>query len=130
MAFCEPPARSRRSIRRSELLGRVDELGKLSPDTVRGLPRSTTRAPGPKVRELIALAVAITTRCDGCIAVPSKAAVGHGAKRDRGIERATALSPGYPAQRLSRTAHSRRPESASSEIRAKSESWSKLDLTE
>jgi AhpD family alkylhydroperoxidase len=36
----------------------------------------------PKVHELIALAVAVTTRCDGCIAVHTKAAVEKGASRE------------------------------------------------
>jgi AhpD family alkylhydroperoxidase len=72
---------------RGELMGRVEELGKLSPDTVRGLvtlDNAGAKADhlGPKVRELIALAVAVTTRCDGCIAVHSKAAVDHGATRE------------------------------------------------
>lgn len=33
----------------------------------------------PKIRELIALAVAVSTRCDGCISVHTKKAVEHGA---------------------------------------------------
>lgn len=33
----------------------------------------------PKIHELIALAVAVTTRCDGCISVHTKKAVEHGA---------------------------------------------------
>ncbi|RQR52670.1 carboxymuconolactone decarboxylase family protein [Burkholderia sp. Bp9125] len=32
----------------------------------------------PKIHELIALAVAVTTRCDGCISVHTKKAVEHG----------------------------------------------------
>lgn len=72
---------------RTELLGRVGELGTLSPDTVRGLvtlDNAGAKADHlrPKVRELIALAVAVTTRCDGCIAVHSKAAVDHGATQE------------------------------------------------
>ncbi len=35
-----------------------------------------------KVHELIALAVAVTTRCDGCISVHTKKAVEHGASRE------------------------------------------------
>ena len=72
---------------RDELLGRVGELGKLTPDTLRGvvsLDRAGEKANhlGPKMRELIALAVAVTTRCDGCIAVHSKAAIEHGATEE------------------------------------------------
>jgi len=54
-------------------------LAKLSPDTVRGY--ATLSGAGaktghlePKTRELIALAVAISLRCDGCIAVHVEAA--------------------------------------------------------
>ncbi len=69
---------------RDQLLGRVGELGKLSPDTLRGLVTldhagEKTNHLDAKTRELIALAVAVTTRCDGCITIHSKAAVGHGA---------------------------------------------------
>jgi AhpD family alkylhydroperoxidase len=72
---------------RSELLGRVGELGKMSPDTIRGVVALDTAGDkanvlGAKTRELIALAVAVTTRCDGCIAVHSKAALEHGASRE------------------------------------------------
>lgn len=72
---------------RDQLLGRVGDLAKLSPDTVRGLQtldgagEKTGHLDG-KTRELIALAVAVTTRCDGCIAVHTKAAAGHGATRE------------------------------------------------
>ncbi|MDE2515458.1 MAG: carboxymuconolactone decarboxylase family protein [Rhodospirillales bacterium] len=69
---------------RDQIAGRVGELGKLSPDTVKGL--STLDHAGEKAghldaktRELIALAVAVTTRCDGCITFHSKAAIEHGA---------------------------------------------------
>jgi len=72
---------------RSELLGRVEDLANLSPDTVRGLVTldsagAKTNRLTPKIRELIALAVAVTTRCDGCIAVHSKAAIENGATRE------------------------------------------------
>jgi AhpD family alkylhydroperoxidase len=35
-----------------------------------------------KTRELIALAVAVTVRCDGCIAIHTQAAISHGATRE------------------------------------------------
>ena len=35
-----------------------------------------------KTRELISLAVAVTTRCDGCIAGHVEAAIGYGATRE------------------------------------------------
>jgi AhpD family alkylhydroperoxidase len=37
---------------------------------------------GAKIRELIALAVAVTLRCDGCIAVHTAAATRHGATKE------------------------------------------------
>lgn len=69
---------------RHQLLGRVGEFGKLSPDTVKGLATlddagGKTNHLESKTRELIALAVAVTTRCDGCITVHAKAAIEHGA---------------------------------------------------
>lgn len=72
---------------RGALLGRVGEFAKLSPDTVKGLlvldhAGDKANHLGPKIRELIALAVAVTTRCDGCIAVHSKAALDSGATEE------------------------------------------------
>ena len=59
---------------RKELKGRIGEIGKLSPDTVKGYATlanagAQTNHLDAKTRELIALAVAVTTRCDGCITV-------------------------------------------------------------
>ncbi|MGW1424507.1 carboxymuconolactone decarboxylase family protein [Bradyrhizobium manausense] len=67
-----------------ELLGRIGELGRLSPDTLKGYMTlsaagNTTGMLTPKIRELIALAVAVTSRCDGCITVHADAALKHGA---------------------------------------------------
>ena len=50
-----------------ELLGRIGEIGKLSPDTLRGYQTlsaagSKTNHLDAKTRELISLAVAVTTR--------------------------------------------------------------------
>lgn len=57
---------------RSELMQRLGELGKLTPETMSvvalGNAGNKTDLYGRKVRELIALACAVTTRCDGCIA--------------------------------------------------------------
>ena len=72
---------------RKELMGRVGELGKLSPDILAGY--QTLSAAGKKTnhldaktRELIALAVAVTTRCDGCIAVHAAEAARLGVSRE------------------------------------------------
>ncbi|MDO5614076.1 MAG: carboxymuconolactone decarboxylase family protein [Paracoccus sp. (in: a-proteobacteria)] len=72
---------------RKQLMTRIGEIGKRSPGTVKGY--QTLSAAGAetghldaKTRELIALAVAVTTRCDGCIAVHSAEAVKQGATPD------------------------------------------------
>jgi len=67
---------------RKELLGRIGEIGKITPDTVKGyqtLSGASTGSLDAKTRELIALAVAVTTRCDGCITVHTAEAIKHGA---------------------------------------------------
>lgn len=69
---------------RDSLLERVGDYAKYSPDVVRGLTAIDNAAAKsgrlePKVHELIALAVAVTTRCDGCISVHTQKAVEHGA---------------------------------------------------
>jgi len=71
---------------RDTLMGRVGELGKLSPDSVGGYMMasgagSKTGHLDEKTRQLISLAVAVTTRCDGCISVHAQKAVENGATR-------------------------------------------------
>ncbi len=72
---------------RQQLAQRIGEIGQLSPETVRGyrgLSHAGDKANllGAKTRELIALAVAVTRQCDGCIAVHSDAALKAGATRE------------------------------------------------
>lgn len=72
---------------RKELLGRIGEIGKLSPDTLAGYQTLTkagqkTGHLDARTRELIGLAVAVTTRCDGCITVHVGEALKHGASRE------------------------------------------------
>ena len=69
---------------RSSLLARVGDFAKQSPDVVRGLATmdgaaAKTGHRAPKIHELISLAVAVTTRCDGCIAVHTQKAAEAGA---------------------------------------------------
>jgi AhpD family alkylhydroperoxidase len=71
----------------NQLTAAVTSFGKLSPDTVKGY--ATVGAAGEKAgrlgaktRELIALAVAVSLRCDGCIAFHTAAARKHGAGKD------------------------------------------------
>ena len=72
---------------RRQLAAGVKEIGQLSPDTIKGYValgsagQKTDRL-GAKVRELIALAVAVTLRCDGCITVHTEAAIKCGATRE------------------------------------------------
>ena len=71
----------------NELLGRVGEFAQLSPDTLigyqalAGAGKKTGRL-DEKTRELISLAVAVTTRCDGCLAIHTQAAKQAGASRE------------------------------------------------
>lgn len=72
---------------RGALIGRVGDFAKLSPDVLRGL--NIMEASGdktgkiePKMHEIIALAVAVTTRCDGCIAVHGRKAIELGASEE------------------------------------------------
>lgn len=69
----------------------IAEIAKLSPDTVRGYAALSHAAAktgklDAKTHELIALAVAVTRQCDGCITVHTDAAVKHGASREEIME--------------------------------------------
>ena len=70
-----------------QLLATIGEIAKLNPGTVRGY-RELSEAGGKrdllgaKMRELIALAVAVTRQCDGCITIHTDAALKHGATRE------------------------------------------------
>jgi len=72
---------------RKHLAQRVGEISKLSPEIARSY-RELSQAGeksnvlGAKTRELIALAVAVTRQCDGCIAVHTEAALKNGATRE------------------------------------------------
>lgn len=70
-----------------EIGANLAELMKLSPDTVRGYQtlsaaNSKTGKLDEKTRQLISLAVAVTTRCDGCIVVHTDAALKAGATKE------------------------------------------------
>ncbi len=70
-----------------QIVSTIGEIGKLSPGTVHGYAElsnagSKTGVLDAKTRELIALAVAVTRQCDGCITVHTDAAVKHGATRE------------------------------------------------
>jgi AhpD family alkylhydroperoxidase len=77
----------------TQLMTTIGEIGKINPELIKGY-QALSDAPAKKhldakTRELIALAVAVTTRCDGCITVHTSEAVKAGATRE---EIAEALS--------------------------------------
>jgi AhpD family alkylhydroperoxidase len=108
----------------SELLNTIGKLGQLSPDTVRGYRTLSdagqkTNHLDEKTRQLIALAVAVTTRCDGCITVHTSAAMKAGASKEEIAEAlgvAVALNAGaalvYSARVLDAYAAKSQPELA------------------
>ena len=70
-----------------QLVANIAQIGKISPDIIRGYRElsdagAKTGKLDAKTRELIALAVAVTRQCDGCITVHTDAAVKHGATRE------------------------------------------------
>ena len=72
---------------RRQLNDGVKNIAKLSPDTVKGYlalsgAGAQTGKLDAKTRELIAIAVAVSLRCDGCIATHVEAASKHGATRE------------------------------------------------
>ena len=72
---------------RSDILGRSGDFGKLAPEVLKGVltidrAGSKTQRLDEKTRELISLACAVTTRCDGCISVHAEAAVKAGASEE------------------------------------------------
>jgi len=87
---------------RKQLAVGVKEIGQLSPDTIKGYIELSSAGQkknllGAKTRELIALAVAVTARCDGCITVHTEAAIKHGATNEEIAEAlgvATAVNAG------------------------------------
>jgi AhpD family alkylhydroperoxidase len=72
---------------RDHLLANVGKMQQLTPDTVKGYLTASgagrrTGHLDEKTRQLIALAVAVTTRCDGCISIHSNEALKAGANRE------------------------------------------------
>jgi len=72
---------------RKQLVAGVGEIAKISPDTVRGYATvggaaAKTDHLGAKTRELIAMAAAVSLRCDGCIAIHTAEARKLGASKE------------------------------------------------
>ena len=75
----------------SEVKSRIGGIAKLNPDVVKGYTGISNAKPAnprldDKTRELIALAVAVTRQCDGCIVVHTNAAKKHGATQEEIME--------------------------------------------
>ena len=69
----------------------IGDLGRVGPETIRGYRAlgdagSKKDLLGAKTRELIALAVAVTRQCDGCITIHTAAALKQGATREEIVE--------------------------------------------
>jgi AhpD family alkylhydroperoxidase len=70
-----------------QVMAGAQELAQHSPDTLRGVgllaaAGAKTNRLDARTRELIALAVAVTTRCDGCIAVHAAEAIKLGISKE------------------------------------------------
>ena len=75
----------------SELSGAIKEVRGGAPDVMKGFSAIAqaalkANALDTKTKELIALAIAVATRCDGCIAFHAEAAVKQGASREEVLE--------------------------------------------
>ncbi|HEY8593888.1 MAG TPA: carboxymuconolactone decarboxylase family protein [Devosiaceae bacterium] len=75
----------------AQLNRRTSVLRKGAPEVMAGFSALATAAGkdgalSPKIKELIALAISITARCDGCLAYHAKAAHRVGATREEVIE--------------------------------------------
>jgi len=71
----------------TELKGRVGDFGKAAPEALKGYVAlaagaAKTQHLDARTRELISLAVAVTTRCDGCITTHVDAAIKAGVSRE------------------------------------------------
>ncbi|MHB8132620.1 MAG: carboxymuconolactone decarboxylase family protein [Anaerolineaceae bacterium] len=74
-----------------QVLEGIVEIGRNSPEIVRGYrmigeAAKKTNLLDAKTRELIALAVAVSVQCDGCIVVHTDAALKNGATEEEIIE--------------------------------------------
>jgi len=74
-----------------ELMTKTGEIGRTSPEIVRGYRTlsdagAKTNKLDAKTRELIALAVAVSLRCDGCITTHTTAAIKNGATKEEIVE--------------------------------------------
>ena len=76
---------------KAELMKSIPGFARLTPDSLKGYQtlsdaNKANSLLGPKMRELISLAVAVTTRCDGCITFHTDAALKAGASKEEVAE--------------------------------------------
>lgn len=74
-----------------QLSGAIKEVRIGAPDVMKNFSAMAAAATAdgaldPKTKELIALAIAVAIRCDGCVAFHAQAAVRHGATREAVME--------------------------------------------
>jgi AhpD family alkylhydroperoxidase len=74
-----------------QIVTTTGEIGRTSPEIMRGYRTlsdagAKTGKLDAKTRELIALAVAVSLRCDGCITVHTSAAIKNGATKEEIVE--------------------------------------------
>jgi AhpD family alkylhydroperoxidase len=74
-----------------QLMTTIGEIGRTSPEIVRGYrtlsdAAAKTNKLDAKTRELIALAVAVSLRCDGCITTHTTAAIKQGATKEEIVD--------------------------------------------
>ncbi len=74
-----------------ELTGAIKQVRLGAPEVMKAFSAMAAAATSPgtldtKTKELIALAIAVAIRCDGCVAFHAKAALEHGATRDELME--------------------------------------------
>jgi AhpD family alkylhydroperoxidase len=72
---------------KAQLRKRIPSFAKLTPDSLKGYQvlsdaNKANSKLGEKTRQLISIAVAVTTRCDGCITFHADAALKAGATRE------------------------------------------------
>ena len=75
----------------NQIQQQIAEIGRTNRNIVKGYNEltnagNTTNLLGGKVRELIALAVAVTRQCDGCIVTHTDAAIKKGATKEEIME--------------------------------------------
>ncbi|MDE2410160.1 MAG: carboxymuconolactone decarboxylase family protein [Sphingomonadales bacterium] len=74
-----------------ELSGAIKEVRLGTPEVMKAFSATAAAATGPgvldaKTKGLIALAIAVAIRCDGCVAFQAQVAVRYGATRDEIME--------------------------------------------